>query len=97
MIRIYFLLFKEQKHIKLMYGYFIVLIFCPTSALQILVYTISAQVGRLTTLPIECSISLPTKWYIATLVARRVQRNFFEGLTLRTSIGKKYDIAYVKA
>ena len=38
--------------------------FHPTPALQILVYTLSAQVVRLTTLPIEFSMKLPTKWYM---------------------------------
>ena len=52
-------LFKVKTHIKIMYGCFIVLIFYPTPALQILVYTISAQVVRLTTLPIDFSIKLP--------------------------------------
>ena len=51
--------------------------FYPTPALQILVYTISAQFVRLTTLPIDFSIKVPTKWYIATLVPRGVQRNLF--------------------
>ena len=51
-----------------MYCCFIVLIFYPV--LQILVYTITAQVARLTTLPIDFSTKLPTKWYIAALVPR---------------------------
>ena len=53
------------------------LYFYPIPALQILVYTISAQVVRLTTLPIDFSITLPTKWYITALVPRGVQRNLF--------------------
>ena len=46
-------LLKEKTHIKSVYGCFIVLIFYPTPGQQILVYTISAQVVRLTTLPIS--------------------------------------------
>ena len=60
-----------------MYGCFIVLIFYPTPALQILVYTISAQVVRLTTLPIDFSIKLHTKWYITTLVPRGCNETYF--------------------
>ena len=42
-------LFKEKTHIKILYRCITVLIFYPTPALQILVYTISAQVVSLTT------------------------------------------------
>ena len=74
-----------------MHGCFIVLIFYHTPALQILVYTIIAQVVRLTTLPIDFCINLPTKWYIATLEPRGVQRNLF----LRVSpIGLKRELAW---
>ena len=75
-------IYKKKSHIKIiMYGCFIVLIFYPTHPLQILVYTISAQVARLTTLPIDFSIKLPSKWYIATCVPWGMQQIFFEGLT----------------
>ena len=39
---------------------------CPTYPC----YTIFAQVARLTTVPIDFSIKVPTKSYIATLVPR---------------------------
>ena len=48
-----------------------------TPTLQILVYKISAHVPKLTTLTIDFSIKLPTRWYITTLVPRGVQRNDF--------------------
>ena len=51
--------------------------FYPTPALQKLVYTISAQVVILTTLPIDFTIKLPTKWYIATLVPRGCNETYF--------------------
>ena len=51
-----------------MYDCLIVLIFYPTPTLRIPVYTILAQVVRLTTLPIDFNIKLPTNWYIAILV-----------------------------
>lgn len=51
--------------------------FCHTLTLQKHVYKLSAQVARLTTLCIEFSIKLPTRWYITTLVPLGVQRNFF--------------------
>ena len=62
-----------------------VVLFYPTAALQILVYTISAQVVRFTTLPIDFSIKLLTKWYIVTLVPRGgggggATKLIFEGL-----------------
>ena len=69
-----------------MYGCFIVLIFYPNPALQILVYTISAQVVRLTTLPIDYSIKLPTKWYIATLVRSLFLRVSPNGLIYNVNV-----------
>ena len=64
-------LLKEETHIKIMYVFFYcVKHFDTTPAQPILVYTIPAQVSRLTTLSIDFSIQLPTKWYIVTLVPR---------------------------
>ena len=51
-----------------MYGCLIVLMFLSYSCPIDLVYTISAQNAKLTTLPIGFNIKLPTKWYIATLI-----------------------------
>ena len=55
--------------------------FYQTPTLQILVYKLSAQVPKLTTLSIDFSIKLPTRWYITTLVPSGVQRNDFSGIS----------------
>ena len=59
------LLFKEKAHLKIIYNFFIVLIFLPYPCPTNTCLHISAQVVRLTTLPVDFSIKLPTKWYIA--------------------------------
>ena len=55
--------------------------FDQTPTLQILVYKLSAQVPKLTTLSIDFSIKLPTRWYITILVPSGVQRNDFSGIS----------------
>ena len=50
----------------------------PYPDLQILVYRISAQDDNIA---FWFEHKLPTKWYLATLVPRRMHQNFFEGLT----------------
>ena len=56
--------------------------FDPTPALHTCIHvnTVSAQVARLTTLPIEFGIKLPSKGYIVTLVPRGAPK-LFKGLT----------------
>ena len=61
--------------------------FDPKRALQIIAYTISAQVARLATLPNDFSIKVPTKWYVTSLEPSWVQQNFFKDLTLRNITG----------
>ena len=62
-----------------MFGFYCVKHFDFTPVLQIHVYTNSAQVARLTTFPIDFTIKLPTKWYIATLVPRWAATKLFLG------------------
>ena len=73
--------FQEKTYIKIMYSCFIVLIFYPTLTYKFL---FTEFLHRMTTLPIDLSIKLPTKSYLATLVPRRMHQNFFVGLTLRS-------------
>ena len=64
---------RENTYQNCVWLFFCVNISTLHPALQILVYAIFAQVVRLTTLPIDFRIKLPTKWYIATLVPGGVQ------------------------
>ena len=67
-----------------MYDFFIALTYVdPTRSIQILAYTITAQIARLTALPNGFSIKLPTKWFLATMVPRGLQLNVLWVLSCR--------------
>ena len=80
----------KRKHISKLCMVVYCLNILPYPCLQMFVYTISAQVVKLTTLPIEFGIKLPTKWYMAALVPRGCNETYFLGYHLTDyCFGKK--------